>query len=935
MSKNTSVRGKVGGTMFTRGQKATIKNGKQWVFPKTVTEGRDFLTKRIDSYLKGEIRGKLDDKISKEWKEIVQKGKNDFPNMLNFAVDRLKLQSIRRQENYKRLSNVMKAKFLEPFHPKMEEETWEIISEANPASKPKPSYDKLLKFCINQYKTPMTYSHEQIIKNGKQIWKTTVTHPDSNNRVFGIGEAEDQYDSHDLASSMAVRNLETSKRDIISKTPPTSQGNIVVEEDDDEKNKNGDEEEEKVEDLRLESEFPKENEESDDDSEKEYDNIPQPTTVSIRKEAYEVLEENFKQLLTTAIDSMGDLFDNRIRNVIGEMIDKKLNKMLNTEITKQADAKTAKEIKSAVQEYAEAQITDNMKESVCDAVVKKISKLASDECTTRFKEVKGKIETHEENVMNSIATANTEAVDEITSIHQSKLQSYEKIVKRDKNEINLNRESYKNAMKNQFETHLIQLQNETNEHVSNINEVGQQYKNKAEHTEKYQPMIEFVCNEEVVYKDPITGQQCSAWIADVDDDDEEMIFYTIKFGTGKTRRTNAESISKLTTVENAIPTCNRFANVDISQISPPKSTKPIPALCTPTKSQQILDAPSGLDIKNFHSQFKSPLRSDADIFNFYNQLRSQGKNYNIHLIDINDITKDNDLCPKGVQKGARDTMAMAIYQKLQDENTRDITYKTLENCMELSSATSDGFSVLRELLRKVHPQLKKKEKIHDIPWLSQCDYDLYKLGKHLKMYFDQQEMKGRLHNAKEKAQLFLERLHDDRYKDAKQQCMIDLNIATMQSDHHIQDDSLTFESLPGTIEELAGDTTIPIVRSLTQRNIKNSNYEGGGAYKHNSKSYEPLQYKGCGVWGHKVQKCNNVPKIATIMKFIERNKTQTEALVKEYLKVNDRSTKRNIVRLLMNSGVLHDDITPAEFLSNEDIEVEMDEVEFEVDSDRE
>ena len=71
------------------------------------------------------------------------------------------------------------------------------------------------------------------------------------------------------------------------------------------------------------------------------------------------------------------------------------------------------------------------------------------------------------------------------------------------------------------------------------------------------------------------------------------------------------------------------------------------------------------------------------------------------------------------------------------------------------------------------------------------------------------------------------------------------------------------------------------------------------------------------------------------MKFIERNKTQTEALVKEYLKVNDRSTKRNIVRLLMNSGVLQDDITPAEFLSNEDIEVEMDEVEFEVDSDRE
>ena len=69
------------------------------------------------------------------------------------------------------------------------------------------------------------------------------------------------------------------------------------------------------------------------------------------------------------------------------------------------------------------------------------------------------------------------------------------------------------------------------------------------------------------------------------------------------------------------------------------------------------------------------------------------------------------------------------------------------------------------------------------------------------------------------------------------------------------------------------------------------------------------------------------------MKFIERNKPQTEALIKEYLKVNDRETKKNVVRLLMNSGVLQDDITPTEFLSTEDIDVEMDEVEFEVEPD--
>ena len=99
------------------------------------------------------------------------------------------------------------------------------------------------------------------------------------------------------------------------------------------------------------------------------------------------------------------------------------------------------------------------------------------------------------------------------------------------------------------------------------------------------------------------------------------------------------------------------------------------------------------------------MKSDDDILVFYNQLRSQGRTYNIHLIDSQRIGPDRDLCPVGIPASARETMALAIYQKLQDENTRDLNYDELQNSLDQHAATSDGYEVLQELLRRVHPNL--------------------------------------------------------------------------------------------------------------------------------------------------------------------------------------------------------------------------------------
>ena len=47
-------------------------------------------------------------------------------------------------------------------------------------------------------------------------------------------------------------------------------------------------------------------------------------------------------------------------------------------------------------------------------------------------------------------------------------------------------------------------------------------------------------------------------------------------------------------------------------------------------------------------------------------------------------------------------------------------------------------------------------------------------------------MQGRAYTTKAKAKMFVESLDDEKYASTTHQCMIDLNIATMMSDHVIQ-----------------------------------------------------------------------------------------------------------------------------------------------------
>ena len=230
------------------------------------------------------------------------------------------------------------------------------------------------------------------------------------------------------------------------------------------------------------------------------------------------------------------------------------------------------------------------------------------------------------------------------------------------------------------------------------------------------------------------------------------------------------------------------------------------------------------------------------------------------------------------------------------------------------------------MLRKVHPQLQVGKKIHDIPKLSDCNLNLFTLAKELKLYFKQQRIQGRVYKAKEQSEIYLQQLDDQRYKVAKTKCLIDLNLATMTGPDHIAQHSLTFEALPATVEAIAaiGDD-VPIVRALSHQKPHQREYVTG---KKQNKGYEPIQCKGCKMWGHSVKKCQTIPKIAIANNFIAKNPTQTKSLIKEYLRTNDKNVKRSTVRALQDSAIIDNDIESLQYLKETDIDIDNFSVEF-------
>lgn len=742
--------------------------GPQWRYPNSPTEARTLLVDRIERYLAAANSESLRD----QWHSMTHQKKPSIPKILDFAVDTLQLQSVQRLEKYQNLPFAKRAKFFEPFSISMENvdisTSTEVVHE-NPASQidedPISVEEELLSFCIDSYdNVPPIYESEEIISQGVSKWITKVHH-NSDPRLTGTGDAPNKLLSRELAAKSAIENLTRAVVNTDSESPAPLPQDIQHTDP-------------------SNSALVEVDEANDTYAETSFDSIPSGATpnliTAIHKHAMEKATEQFGALLRDAIDSMADLFDARIKIVLDETVENKLNSFTTTQVQQQVDQKTTRVIKNEIYLLVKTTVTESMKTNVINSVAETISKAANTECQQIFQNklrvdidkltIRHKKEISEtaENTLTLIGSAKADVMLQLTESADLNI----KFVSRDKLELKANREQLKISIKTQFDNHVTYLQEETNEHISNLLEISESIKRTHVDSPFDQPMHQtlsdtvptFVLHEDVTYKDTITGHDCQATIVDIHDDGLEGPFYTIKFATGKQRKVGVDNLIKLKSHKHSpiksTPVSQPKADFNPSfkiNIQPPPIPTPVNDFTLSSRPHEFHTenpGPDRLDVKSFLSHFQAKLRSHEDVLKFYNQSYSQSKHYNILLIDIKDIVPDIDLCPMTISELARTKMTTALYQKLQDDNTRDAAYHTLENCLQQYSTTSDGYKVLFELLRRVHPKLHDGNPIYTLPKLPDCDYNLYSLSRDMINYFEQERLRGRFYNEKEKAKFF-------------------------------------------------------------------------------------------------------------------------------------------------------------------------------------
>ena len=447
-------------------------------------------------------------------------------------------------------------------------------------------------------------------------------------------------------------------------------------------------------------------------------------------------------------------------------------------------------------------------------------------------------------------------------------------------------------------------------------------------------------------KQPVT-------ILNIHYDDDSVPYYTVEYPTGKRVQTDEKYLSLTQGItssplprspylshshfaRNSGPKKNYHNHFDRDSLNDDSSLE----IVDPYQSQMqrnakdrkdrdvFINGPDSPQINQFHKFFKVKIETTNAILPFYQQLQSQGKKYGIFLLPIQDVRPNIDLCPVYIQPAARHSMMMVIYQKLQDEDCISVDYTVGRNYLRQYCSTCDGYKVLYQLLRLVHPFLVNGPKMYNLPYLSKSD-DIYHYAELMRNYILVQEIQRRSYTEKEKSDMFLQNVDDSTYKHGRAKCLAELEHFSSTDGTQISKSDLLFENLPTTLaqynSQLQNDTS-PTIRALKYN--KNNNAKGNFSINRNQRSsmaYKPLQCIGCGQWNHPVSQCRFVPKVSLALDYIKRKPQHVDKLVQEFKRVNNKVTKTGTVRVLAHSGML-DDTSPEDYLTHTDVEIPMEDI---------
>jgi len=384
----------------------------------------------------------------------------------------------------------------------------------------------------------------------------------------------------------------------------------------------------------------------------------------------------------------------------------------------------------------------------------------------------------------------------------------------------------------------------------------------------------------------------------------------------------------------------------------------------------------------FHKHFKAKLRNDTQILNFYQQLYTQGSPYGVFCVPLQDIHPNIDLCPPQYRKD-RNEIALTIYQKLQDEDCVSIGYKKAQRLIQQYAASSDGYRVMEQLLRSVHPNLMHSTaSTYEVPKLSLSYGNLYDYGSKVMNYILLQGIRHRKFSNVEQTIMFLNNMDDEKYHESKNRALAEIRHITSSGIDTV-DPNLMLESLPTTLEQyheqIHGPSSPPVqrhIRSLydsygdtmceetddsedaivrtfvrrrdnynsfspdnrtNRRQYSNNRSDRNGGYRRNDRSYNNnssnKQCKACGRWGCSERKCQFVAKVQLAVNFIKTHGNAAAKLAEEYLRTNDRRTRMSTIRTLTANLSVGDrpHATDDELLHQYHVEIPMEEIDFDHD----
>ena len=321
------------------------------------------------------------------------------------------------------------------------------------------------------------------------------------------------------------------------------------------------------------------------------------------------------------------------------------------------------------------------------------------------------------------------------------------------------------------------------------------------------------------------------------------------------------------------------------------------------------------------------------ILEFYIKLRLAISKGRIHIIQIEDITKDKTIAHRMGNMTTNDLQMQsnALFTLLSNETLIPKEFTMAQNCILGYASTMDGFGALKAMLKLTHPLLSRKRPPNVPPVLSNST-DIHSYEQSLRNFY----LLHKLYNdtdypSIEKAKQFLHGMDDDRFTDAvaRVQHQIDtaetLNV-DLHEDYNIDNIASTIINITGeydnnkTVINTLRQNEFPSRSTMTDKRPFTRQHDITKTYtprRQNQRRFVKTQCHACKQFGHGITHCTLLPKVLAIMQFQRRNSDKCDHVLKQHVMNNTVNSKRTFVRTLMNMDIIPQDDDSDAYLHND------------------